>query len=78
MADAFKAWLAHGFAVGTQAEYPSTQRFERFVRLPSSSLRFEHDAASGKLRCIVHSGPTNRPQTQTVLAIEPQARPVVD
>jgi hypothetical protein len=78
VADAFKAWLAHGFAAGTQAEYSSTQRFGRFIRLPNSSLRFEDDAASGKLRCIVYSGPTNRPQAQTVLAIEPQARPVVD
>jgi ribosomal protein L16 Arg81 hydroxylase len=75
---AFKAWLAHGYAVGTQSEYASAQRFERFIRLPNSSLRFEDDPTSGKLRCIVHSGPTNRPQAQTVLAIEHEARPVVD
>ena len=77
-ADAFKAWSAHGYAVGTQSEYAVTQRFERYIRLPNSSLRFEDDQALGKLRCTVLSGPTNRPQTQTVLGIEHEARPVLD
>jgi hypothetical protein len=77
-ADAFKAWSAHGFTVGSQSEYASHQRFERFIRLPNSSVRFEDDAALGKLRCVVHSGATNRPQAQTVLAIEHAARPVLD
>lgn len=77
-ADAFKAWSAHGFAVGTQSEYAVSQRFERYIRLPSSSVRFEDDAALGKLRCIVASGPTNRPQAQTVLGIAHEARPVLD
>ncbi len=76
--DAFKAWPIHGYTVGTQAEYPAELRFERFIRLPNSSLRFEEDAALGKLRCIVKSGPSNRPQAETVLAIEHHARKVVD
>ncbi len=77
-ADAFKAWSAHGFTVGTQSEYPLESRFERFIRLPNSSVHFADDTATGKLRCTVHSGPTNRPQAQTVLAIEHQARPLID
>jgi len=76
--DAFKAWSAHGFTMGTQADYPIHQRFERFIRLPNSSVRFEDDPALGKLRCIVRSGPTNRPQAETVLGIEHAARPVLD
>ncbi|HKO46368.1 MAG TPA: cupin-like domain-containing protein [Polyangiaceae bacterium] len=77
-ADAFQAWSAHGYASGTQAEYAISQRFERYIRLPNSSLRFEDDQALGKLRCTVYSGPTNRPQAQTVLGIEHEARPVLD
>lgn len=77
-ADAFKAWSAHGYTVGTQSEYATHYRFERYIRLPNSSVRFEDDVALGKLRCVVHSGPTNRPQAQTVLAIEHAARPVLD
>lgn len=76
--DAFKAWSAHGYAVGTQADYPMHLRFERYIRLPSSSVRFEDDAEPAKLRCMVTSGPTNRPRAQTVLAIEREARPVLD
>ncbi len=77
-ADAFKAWSAHGFTVGIQSEYPLESRFEQFIRLPNSSVRFDDDATLGKLRITVHSGPTNRPQAQTVLAIEHEARPLVD
>jgi len=77
-ADAFKAWSAHGYAMGTQSESVHHLRFERYFRIPSSSLRFEDDAALGKMRCIVLSGPTNRPQAQTVLAVEHQARPLLD
>jgi hypothetical protein len=76
--DAFKAWSAHGYAVGTQSEYPMHLRFERYIRLPNSSLRFEEDAELGKLRCVVTSGPTNRPRAQTVLAVEHEARAVVE
>jgi hypothetical protein len=77
-ADAFGAWASHAYTVGMQSTYPRSTRFERFIRLPNSSVRFEDDAALGKLRCIVHSGPTNRPQAQTVLAFHPEARSVVD
>jgi hypothetical protein len=76
--DAFKAWSAHGFSTGTQSEYPMQQRFERYVRLPSSYVTFEDDAALGKLRLVVHSGATNRPRAETVLAIEHEARPLLD
>jgi hypothetical protein len=76
--DAFGAWTSHAYTVGSQTEYPRRTRFQRFIRLPNSSVRFEDDAALGKLRCIVHSGPTNRPQAQTVLAFHPEARPIVD
>ena len=77
-ADAFKAWSAHGFTLGTQSQYAVNQRFERYIRLPNSSVRFEDDQALGKLRCTVLSGPTNRPQAQTVLGIAHEARPLLD
>jgi len=75
---AFKAWSAHGYVLGTQSEYAVTQRFERYIRLPNSSLHVEADPTLGKLRCTVLSGPSNRPQAQTVLGIEHEARPVMD
>lgn len=75
---AYGAWTVHGYTVGHQSQYPAHARFERFVRLPNSSVRFEDDALLGKLRCIVHSGPTHRPQAQTVLAFHAEARQVVD
>jgi hypothetical protein len=78
LSEAFKAWVAHGHVVGIQAEYPSHERFARFIRIPNSSLRFEDDAALGKLRCVVLAGPTNRPPAQTVLGIEHEARPIID
>lgn len=77
-ADAFSAWSSHAYTVGTQTEYARNNRFARFIRLPNSSVRFEDDAALGKLRCIVRSGPTNRPQAQTALAFHVEARVVVD
>lgn len=76
--EAFDAWTAHGFTVGTQGEYPLAAPFERYVRLPSSSARFEDDAALGKLRCIVRSGATHRPQAETVLAFHHAAKPILD
>jgi hypothetical protein len=78
VADAFKAWSAHGYIMGACSEYAPSLRFERYIRLPNSSVRFEDDAALGKLRCVVHSGPTNRPQTETILGIEHEARPLLD
>lgn len=77
-ADAFKAWSVQGFALGALADYPSQQRFQRFIRLPNSAVRFEDDAALGKLRCTVSSGPSHRPRVETVLAIEHEARPLLD
>jgi len=76
--EAFDAWTAHGFTVGTQGEYPLSAPFERYVRLTSSSARFEDDPALGKLRCIVRSGPTHRPQAETVLAFHHEAKPILD
>jgi hypothetical protein len=77
-ADAFGAWSSHAYTIGTQSEYTRRTRFARFIRLPNSSVRFEDDPALGKLRCVVRSGPTNRPQAQTVLAFHVEARVVVD
>jgi 50S ribosomal protein L16 3-hydroxylase len=71
-----QAWSVHAFVNGTQAEYPA-ERFERFIRLPNSSLQFGDDP-SGKLRCTVLSGPNHRPQNRTMLGIDPEAREVVE
>jgi hypothetical protein len=76
--DTFGAWTAHGYTLGTLTEYPKQTRYRRFIRLPNSTARFEHDTASGKVRCVVLSGPTNRPQTQVDLAFNAEARPVLD
>jgi hypothetical protein len=75
---AFGAWSAHGYTVGTQAEYPRGVLFERYIRLPNSTVRIEPDEASGKLHCVVESGPTNRPAARTPLAFNAHARPIVD
>jgi len=77
-ADAFKAWTGHSFATGVYSEYWGKPRFERFIRLPNSSVEFADVEALGKLRCTVLSGPRNRPRAQTTLAIEREARPVLD
>ena len=76
--DAFDALTAHGFSVGVQSEYPRNARFERYVRLPNSSVRFEDDPTPGKFRCVVLSGPTHRPQARTVLGFNVEVRPVID
>jgi mannose-6-phosphate isomerase-like protein (cupin superfamily) len=75
---AFDALSAHGFSIGTQSAYPRGARFERYVRLPNSSVRFEDDALPGKFRCVVSSGPTHRPQARTVVGFQLAARPVID
>jgi hypothetical protein len=75
---AFDAFTAHGFSVGMQSEYPKRARFERYVRLPNSSARFEDDETPGKFRCAVSSGPTNRPQARTLLGFNVEARPVIE
>ena len=75
---AYAAHLVHGAVHGTLSDYPAGERFARYVRLPNSSARFEDDPTLGKLRCIVKAGPTDRPQTETVLAFHPEARAIVD
>ncbi|MET0791095.1 MAG: cupin domain-containing protein [Polyangiaceae bacterium] len=77
-ADAFAALSADAFTKGTLTEYPQGARFARFIKLPSSSARFEPDAALGKLRCVVKSGALNRPPVETVLAFESQAQGIVE
>lgn len=76
--DAFAALSVDSFTKGTLTEYPQGARFARFIRLPNSSAAFEEDAALGKLRCVVKSGPFNRPQAETLLAFESQARCIVE
>jgi hypothetical protein len=73
-----EAWSVHGFTVGGHRRLPANVRFERYVRLPNSSLELSLDEALGKLRCVVLSGPAHRPQTRTVLGINPEARGVVE
>jgi hypothetical protein len=76
--DAFAALSIDSFTKGTQADYPQGARFARFIRLPNSSLTFEEGATPGQLRCVVKSGPFNRPQVDTVLAFESHARCIVE
>jgi hypothetical protein len=75
---AFGAWTSHGYTTGTLGEYPRSAPFERFIRLPNSSARLEPSDTPGKLRCVVLSGPTSRPQARTELAFNAEARPVLD
>jgi hypothetical protein len=76
--DAYGAWWSERFTTGTQGQYPLGARFDRYVRLPNSSVRYEGTGPSGLATCIVRSGPTDRPQAETVLAISDEVRPVVD
>ena len=77
--DAYGAWLSEGFTLGTQRRDPLETRFDRYIRLPNSSVRYETDGATDLTNCIVRSGPTDRPQAETVLAIgRDDVRPVVD
>jgi hypothetical protein len=75
---AFGAWLAHGYTVGTITQYPRATPFERFIRLPSSSVRLEPGEDAGRLYAVVHSGPTSRPQARTQLALNVEARVVIE
>src|SRR4029078_11615744 len=77
-ADAYGAWLSDAFAAGTQREYPRDLRYQRYIRLPNSSVRFEQAEAPGRLVCIVRSGPIDRPQPETAVALNSEARPLVD
>ena len=76
--DAFAALSLDAFTKGTLTEYPQGARFARFIKLPNSSASFAADAEPGKLRCVVKSGPFNRPPVETVLAFEAHARGVVE
>ena len=76
--DAYGAWWSEGFTNGTQGQYPMHARFDRYVRLPNSSVRYEVARTSGLDTCIVRSGPTDRPQAETALAISDEVRPVID
>ncbi len=76
--DAYGAWLSEGFTTGTQGHYPMAARFDRYIRLPNSSVHYQPAGASDLTTCIVRSGRTDRPQAETVLAISPEVRPVVD
>jgi hypothetical protein len=73
-----RAWCAHAFAVGALADYPRDRRYERYIRVPNASLRFEPRPSDGKLGCIISSGPTDRPAARTELAINAEARPLVE
>ena len=75
---AFGAWIAHGYTLGTISEYPRATPFERFIRLPNSSARFEPTEQEGRLALVVESGPTSRPQARTQLALNVEARGVVE
>lgn len=76
--DAYGAWCSDGFTSGTQRAYPLSARFDRYVRLPNSSVRYEDGEVSGLARCIVRSGPTDRAQAETTLAISDEVRPLID
>ena len=78
VADAFRAWSAHAYSVGLSSEYPPSLRFARYIRLPNSSAALEPDEDPSKVRCVILSGPTNRPQARTVLGVNAEARPVID
>jgi hypothetical protein len=78
VAEAFRGWSAHAYSVGLSSEYPPALRFARYIRLPNSSAVLEQDEAPGKLRCVILSGPTNRPQARTVLGLNAEARPVIE
>lgn len=77
-ADAYKAWISEAFTTGAQGQYPLDLRFARYIRLPNSSVRYAAGAAPAFLTCTVLSGPTDRPQAQTALAINDDVRPVID
>jgi Cupin superfamily protein len=74
---AHAAWCVQGVIKGTLGDYPEHLRFERFIRLPSSSITFGELTPEGKLSCSVLSGPNHRPQNRTLLGIHPEAREVV-
>ncbi len=76
--DAYKAWSSEAFTTGGQRQYPVDLRFTRYIRLPNSSLRYEAGDVAGLSRCTVLSGPTDRPQAETGLAVSEEVRPIID
>ena len=77
--DAYGAWWSEGFTLGTQGQYPMDDSFRslhasaQFIR--SLRSRRERPASTN---CIVRSGPTDRPQAETVLGDQRRRPPVVD
>jgi hypothetical protein len=76
--DAYGAWQSDAFTTGVQSHYPLDARFDRYVRLPNSSLRYDPAGADGLTTCTVRSGPTDRPQAETVFAVSDEVLPVID
>jgi len=77
-AGAYDAWSSEMFTTGGQRQYPMEARFARYIRLPNSSIRYEADDGVGLSRCTVLSGPTDRPQAETGLAVSEEVRPIID
>jgi hypothetical protein len=77
-ADAYQAWSSEAFTTGEQRQYPMEARFERYIRLPNSSIRYEAADVPELSKCTVMSGPTDRPQAQTSFAVNEEVRPVID
>lgn len=76
--DAYGAWLSDAFTTGAQSHYPLEARFDRYVRLPNSSLRYDETGTDGLTTCTVRSGPTDRPQAETAFAVSDEVLPVID
>jgi len=76
--DAYGAWLSDAFTAGNHRATTRELQYERYIRLPNSSVRFEPDEAPERQRCLVRSGPTDRPQAETAVALNTVARPIVE
>ena len=73
---AYDAWVSHTYTQGTTSEYPVDLRFDRYIRLPNSSVQIDADGER-RLRCTISSGPTSRPQARTVLGLNLEAEPIL-
>ena len=76
--DAYGAWLSDAFTTGIQTHYPLNARFERYVRLANSSIRYDVSGESGLTTCVVLSGATDRPQVETAFGVTDEVLPVID
>ncbi len=76
-ADAYGAWSLNEFLSGSHA-YPQQIPFSRYVRIPSSQVRFEAAPSSEQVICVVSSGPATLPPAETKLLISVHARPIVE